>query len=223
MLFSKIRKAIEAKIEKTALVRTLRAQQAASGVEIDFNVFCAAVDAAIAEEYGQSWPYRVARYGHIMSADEVRTALNSKAGLLRHIPWVSRKIEAIAKECDGKCNNNLFAETMTVEQGGSIDEVVFYYDYFAEKWWALDPDLRDWRLAIKQIVRHEYRHVEQIKELRRRGGADYVHKALKAHMRVNIFNYRSDPMEADAYANQAYASADQSDLMAAVDKIVANF
>lgn len=222
MLFNKIQKAIEAKIEKTDLMRTLRAQQAASGVEIGYDDFCEAVDTAIAEEYGQSWPYRMARYGHIMSAEEVRTALNIKAGLLRHIPWVSRKIEAIAKECDGKYNSSLFAETMTVEQGG-IDEVIFYYDYFAEKWWALNPDLRDWKLAIKEIVRHEYRHVEQIKELRRRGGAQYVHAALKAHMRVTILNYKSDPMEADAYANQAYAPADQSDLKAAVDKIVANF
>ncbi len=44
---------------------------------------------------------------------------------------------------------------------------------FAEKWWALDPDLRefqnrkryggmrDWKLSIQQIVRHEYRHVFQ--------------------------------------------------------------
>lgn len=220
-MLNKIKKAIEAKIEKTALVRMVRAQQAAADVEIPFEEFCEAVDAAIAEQ-GQSWPYRVARYGHIMSAEEVRTALNTKAGLLRHIPWVNRKIEAIAKECDGKYNSSLFGETTTVEQG-KLDEVVFYYDYFVEKWWALNPDLRDWKLAIKQVVRHEYRHVEQIKELRRRGGAQYVHAALKAHMRVNVFTYKNDPMEADAYANQAYAPAYQSDLMVAVDKIVANF
>lgn len=221
-MLNKIKKAIEAKIEKTAVMRTLRAQQAAAGIKISFEDFCTAVDAAVAEQ-GQSWPYRVARYGHIMSADEVRDALTIKAGLFRYIPWVRRKIETIAKECDGKYDSSLFAETMTVEQGGRIDEVVFYYDYFAEKWWALDLSIKDWRLAIKEVVRHEYRHVEQIKELRRRGGSEYVHAALKAHMRVNIFTYKSDPMEADAYANQAYAPSDQSDLGTAVDKIVANF
>ena len=221
MLFDKIKKAIEAKIESSDLVKTVRAQQAAAGIEIGYDEFCAVVDAAVAEQ-GQSWPYRVARYGHIMSAEEVRDALNIRAGIFRHIPWVRRKIEAVAKECDGQYDSNFFAETMTVEQG-SLDEVVFYYDFFVEKWWALNPDLRDWKLALKEIVRHEYRHVEQIKELRRRGGAQYVHRALKAHTRVNIFTYKSDPMEADAYANQAYAPADQSDLMVAVDKIVANF
>lgn len=220
-MFNFIQKKIEEKIQNLNVVKVVKAAMAAQDVEFSYEEFVDVVNECLKEQ-GNTWPCRVARYGRPMSADEVRDALMRKAGLLRHIPWVRRKIDAIAKECDGKTNQAFYAETTTVEQGFK-DEVVLYYNLFQNKWWGINPDIRDWRLAVREIIRHEYRHVEQFKELRRRGGSDYVLCALTAHMRVNIFNYRSDPMEADAYANQAFAPSEQSDVRVAVDKIVSNF
>lgn len=110
--------------------------------------------------------------------------------------------------------------TVPAEQAGQ-NMVLFCLHVFKWGWYNFGGS---WQEAVRTLVRHEFRHVSQIEELRRRGGAEYVQKALSAHTRVSPFwGYKSDPMEADAYKNQAYAPADQSDLKAAVDKIVANF
>lgn len=110
--------------------------------------------------------------------------------------------------------------TVPAEQAGR-DMVIFCLHVFKWGWYSFAPT---WQEAVRTLVRHEFRHVRQIEELRRRGGAEYVQKALSAHTRVSPFwGYKSDPMEADAYANQAYAPADQSGINEAVDKIVANF
>lgn len=206
-------------IEKTQ--KQVRAMQLAQTIDFTYQEFVECVNELLIEQ-GQNWPCRVARYGHLMSEEEVRASLTKKAGLLRHIPWLRRKIDAIAKECDGKPSQAFYAET-TATENGFKDEVILYYEIFRDKWWCVCPETLDWREAVRTILRHEYRHVAQIKELRRRGGAAYVSKAYKVHMRVGLFNYKNDPMEADAYANQAFAPEDQSDLGTAVEKIISNF
>lgn len=214
---------IKKQFEKLDVVKAAKAQLAAVNVDVSFDEFCAEVQNCIKEQQGfDSFPCKVARYGHILSAEEVKTALEKKAGILRHIPWVAKKIEETAKVCDGKASDAFFAETCSTEQGKE-DVVYIYFDLFKAKWWAVDFEERNWRLVLRQLVRHEYRHVAQILELRKRGGSEYVKKAFDAHMRVNMFNYKSDPMEADAYKNQKYAPSDQSEIGEAVDKIIANF
>ena len=218
-MFNIIKKAIS----NTATFKQLRAMQYAQTIDFSYEEFVECVNELLIEQ-GQNWPCRVARYGHLMSEEEVRASLTKKAGLLRHIPWVSRKIDAIAKECDGKPSQAFYAETTASENGDDFkDEVILYYNVFRDKWWSVNPEQLDWREAVRTILRHEYRHVAQIKELRRRGGAAYVHAAYQAHMRVGLFNYKKDPMEEDAYANQSFPPSEQSDLGTAVDKIISNF
>lgn len=223
-MFKKIMEKVMAyvlqQIENSNLVKTVQAQTAASKIKFTFEEFCTEVQNCLEEQ--SDWTCRIERQGHIMTADEVREGLSKKAGIFRHIPWVAKKIDKIATECDGCPSQMFFAETCSTEHGGE-DVVKVYYDVFSENWWNINLESRDWRSAIREIIRHEYRHVAQIKELRRRGGSKYVSNAFNAHMRVSLFTYKKDPMEADAYANQKYAPADQSDISCAVDKIIANF
>lgn len=215
---NKIKKAAEAKL--TECKNVALAAQIAANVSFEYSEFCQVVNDCLEEQHPQGWEVKVARMGHIMTSKEVKDGLLKRAGILGRLPWVKKKIESVAKECDGIPQNGFFGETTTTEQGSS-DCVVLYYSTFADKWWTLG--LLDWREAVRQIIRHEFRHVRQIIELRRRGGSCYVQKALEAHMRVNMFNYKKDPMEEDAYANQAFPPSDQSEIGPAVDKIVANF
>jgi len=118
-------------------------------------------------------------------------------------------------------NASLYAGFTVPAEVGGQDTVVFCLHVFKVGWFGFAST---WQEAVRQLVRHEFRHVAQIEELRRRGGAQYVQRALEAHTKVSpLWGYQKDPMEADAYANQEYAPADQSDIEAAVDKIVANF
>lgn len=111
--------------------------------------------------------------------------------------------------------------TAPTEIGVKEDVVVICYHNLRWSWYGAG---NTWQEAVRAIVRHEYRHVQQIKELRRRGGSDFVIKAFKAHGKVSPFyGYKTDPMEKDAFGNQNLAPANQSSIKEAVDEIIANF
>lgn len=137
-------------------------------------------------------------------------------GILKYIPKCIKENNLAIKILDKIFKINKMALTVTKEKQ-DIDIILFIIDNIREDYNMID---KDWKKAIRILVRHELRHVAQFIELRKRGGEEYVIKALSL---TDKYGYLDSPIELDAYANQDKELQDQFPIEIAVDEIVKSF
>lgn len=114
--------------------------------------------------------------------------------------------------------NGLAGETLVYEVNG-VDAVNFYIDLFVEKWNYLAEHEEDtWQDCVRAIVRHEFRHVKQFLELRKRGNG-YVLLAFSKD--IEEIDYLNKLLERDAFRNQWMSDDEQDNIKAVIDNLVA--
>ena len=111
-------------------------------------------------------------------------------------------------------------ETLTQEKDGK-DSVYIYADVLCCIWFLLARNGESWDEVVRQIVRHEFRHMRQFLRLRERGGNGYVLLAYD----VDVANpdYLNRITEKDAWGNQSREPKDQDALEPVVDQIIEKF
>lgn len=120
------------------------------------------------------------------------------------LKFMSKQLAAeVQQETAQKVINNwkseIFGEAQFKEKNGR-DLVELNLNVFILKWHTYDFKATfDMKETIQSIVRHEFRHAEQIKSLREAGGSELVWKAYNLKKK---YNYGSDPMEWDAFQVQ---------------------
>lgn len=108
-------------------------------------------------------------------------------------------------------------ETLVYEVNGK-DAVNFYIDVFVNMWFYLAEHYSDtWQSCVKAIVKHEFRHVKQFLELRRRGNG-YVLMAFSRD--IEEIDYLNKHLEIDAFQNQWLEDEKQEDIKAVIDRLV---
>lgn len=150
-----------------------------------------------------------------VEAERFQELANNLAVYRKILPdWVVDKIIGyFYRKGYGFCKT---AVTNTAEFCG-FDCMIVITDNFKKTWKSFHP--KDWKKAAKILITHELRHVAQFEELRKRGGSDYVIKA----MAVQALDYWHSPLEIDAYGNQDKDPDQQTPISEAVDSIVAAF
>ena len=135
--------------------------------------------------------------------------------ILRYLPKCIKNIAA--KIIDKLACLNKIALTNTYENC-ELDIVMVIVDNFRKDWKKIYS--KDWKMSLRMIIRHELRHVAQFHELRKRGGGEYVKKALELSDKVGYFD---SPIELDAFANQDKEFDEMVPIEEAVDDIVKSF
>ena len=146
--------------------------------------------------------------------------LNKRLGFLSHFNTVRNYTHEIARQSALKLASQVGGETLTIEHDGK-DAIYIYADIICAIWFWWAKEGEDWTECVRQIVRHEYRHMRQFLKLRERGYNGYVLLAYETD--VSEFDYRNRVTERDAWANQARELEDQDPLDPVIDEIIAKF
>lgn len=146
--------------------------------------------------------------------------LNKRLGFLTRFQNVQNWTKEIARQSALKLSSQIAGETLTIEHDGK-DAVYIYADILTAIWFLFAKEGESWEEIVRQIVRHEYRHMRQFLKLRERGGNGYVLLAYETD--VSEVNYHGRVTERDAWANQAREPEDQDPLDPVIDEIIAKF
>lgn len=146
--------------------------------------------------------------------------LNKRLGFLTRFQNVQNWTKEVARQSALKLASQIAGETLTVEHDGK-DAVYIYADILTAIWFLLAKEGESWEEIVRQIVRHEYRHMRQFLKLRERGYNGYVLLAYETD--VSEFDYKNRVTERDAWANQAREIEDQDPIDPVIDEIIAKF
>lgn len=146
--------------------------------------------------------------------------LRKRLGILARFDKVQTWIHEVAREAAFKSATQIAGETLTVEHDGK-DAVYVYADLLSAMWFMIAKEGENWEEVVRQIVRHEFRHMRQFLRLRERGYNGYVLLAYETD--VSELNYHARVTERDAWANQTKELEDQDPLDPVIDEIIAKF
>lgn len=180
-----------------------------------------------AEKYsGYGFDFKIVKNGDVEMQEveqERREKANSlftqKHFLLKRFDLGKKFIDEAVRSTLEQIYRMSFAETFTVEKNGK-DAVYFYIDSFRKAWTLLASNGETCEQLVREIVRHEFRHVLQIKKLRERGGSGYI---LLMYDVNNRTQYLNRTIEIDAYKNQKLEPNEQDPIDPIIDKVVAQF
>lgn len=110
--------------------------------------------------------------------DVAKDRLMKKVGPLSRIGFVKNKVDKMAKAIAVSTVNQMFGRTNWIEKGDQTDSVMVYPSQLRGSWWKLAIHGEGIEDVTRQIVRHEFRHAEQIQALREVGGSDLVKKVI---------------------------------------------
>lgn len=146
--------------------------------------------------------------------------LNKRLGILTHFENVRNFSRQAARQSALNLATQIAGETLTIEHDGK-DAVYIYADVLSSIWFLLAKEGEDWQEIVRQIVRHEFRHMLQFLKLRERGYNGYV--CLVYETDISDMDYRNRITERDAWNNQAREPGDQDPIDPVIDALVAKF
>lgn len=113
---------------------------------------------------------------------------------------VQRGCRAAAASYGQNFIENLMAQSCWVEKGDRLDAIIFYPEQMARLWTKVAKGGETIEAVVRQLVRHEFRHAEQVIELRRVGGSQLVVKVVEYDLQRE---YSRRVMERDAWEGQS--------------------
>ena len=146
--------------------------------------------------------------------------LHRKFKILSQFQTVRGFLDDQARQAAFNAALQICGETLTQEKDDK-DSVYIYADVLCCIWFLLARSGESWDEVVRQIVRHEFRHMRQFLRLRERGGNGYV--LLAYDVDVANPNYMQRITEKDAWGNQSREPKDQDALEPVVDQIIAKF
>lgn len=129
-----------------------------------------------------------------------KARIMKKVGLLGHIGFVKTKVDKLAKSTAVSTVNSMVGQTMWIEKGDLTDSVMMYPSQLRGSWWSLAIHGEGIEEVTRQMVRHEFRHAEQIQALREVGGSDLVKKVVELD---EMLPYNQRLLERDAWEGQS--------------------
>lgn len=129
---------------------------------------------------------------------KTRENLLNKVGVLRRI----NKVEEICNQMATAACQDLVGKIMGLtkfEEEYNSDVIYVFPEQLKSLWWAIAKRGENIEEIIRQIVRHEFRHAEQILAIRKTYGSDAVKLAFE---RESNSSYGTGPMEKDAWEGQ---------------------
>lgn len=122
-----------------------------------------------------------------------------KVGVLGRISVVKNAVKKIADASAEQFVGAIMAQTMWTEKGDAEDCVIIYPEQIRMMWWQIAKRGESLEQITRQLVRHEFRHAEQVQALRKEGGAELVKKVGELEMHTS---YYQRVMEMDAWNEQ---------------------
>lgn len=128
-----------------------------------------------------------------------KEGLMRKVGIFGKINKVESFVSTVADLGTTSFAQSMAGETLCREMDGE-DAVYIYPEQLRMLWWQLAAKrCENIESIVRQIVRHEFRHAEQILAIRKVGGEELVRKMFDLEMNTS---YDDRIMEKDAWAEQ---------------------
>ena len=171
----------EVQITSWILDEAVKAQQRVHGFDIEIGTYA---------DLRENLPRTI---------EATKAYLMKKVGLLGHIGFVKTKVDKLAKSTAVSTVNSMVGQTNWVEKGDPTDSVMMYPSQLRGSWWSLAIHGEGIEDIVRQMVRHEFRHAEQIQALRKIGGSDLVKKVVELD---ETLPYNKRITEMDAWNEQ---------------------
>ena len=130
---------------------------------------------------------------------KTRENLLDKVGVLRRI----NKVEEICNQAATAACQDIIGKIMGLTKFSEeydADVIYIFPEQLKSLWWAVAKHGENIEQIIRQIVRHEFRHAEQIIAIRKTYGSDAVKRAFEKESKESA--YGTGPMEKDAWEGQ---------------------
>ena len=122
-----------------------------------------------------------------------------KAGILGYFSIIQHVVKTISEVQATQKVKATMGQCQWVEKHDPEDCVLIYPEQIQKMWTSLKKKDETIEEIVRQIVRHEYRHAEQVKALREVGGSDLV---IAVFEHDAMFEYQNQITEKDAFGEQ---------------------
>lgn len=130
---------------------------------------------------------------------KTKESFMKKIGIFGRIGKVEMTIEKVANFAAASALSAFAGCTFCTEVDNEEDAIYIYVEQLHRLWWQLAKRGESIEEIVRQTVRHEFRHAEQILAMRKVGGSDLVKRMMDLEMETA---YNDRIMEKDAWSEQ---------------------